>query len=254
MNRRIRFVAVALAFFSASAFGGALEGNQSLPDYAALQAFLKSKKTLTWVVTGDSITHGAKFLMAARSYPELFNERIRWEVGPGAEARRNDVFINTGVSGERVDGLLGAYDFRIGRFHPDFVSVNLGMNDCVGGAKNLTNFRTKLTVLVRKIRAGGAIPVLQIVNPVREGDSRGATLPTYQKAVAEIAAQEKVLSVDHRRVFERMSGKPDTAPARWMGDGIHPNAAGHVEMAKTMLLDLGLFDDRSAVCNLGDHR
>ena len=105
---------------------GVAEDNAKLPDYAAFQALLKSKKEVTWVITGDSITHGALHTRGMRDYAEQFNERVRWEMG-----RIHDVWINTGVSGETTEGELNAFDFRVARFAPDFVSINLGMNDCM---------------------------------------------------------------------------------------------------------------------------
>src|SRR5512133_1528760 len=65
----------------------------------------------TWVLTGDSITHGAKHTAGSRSYVEHFAERLRWEMGRG-----QDVVINTGLSGDRADGLLRNFDWRIARF------------------------------------------------------------------------------------------------------------------------------------------
>jgi hypothetical protein len=42
------------------------------------QTGTKDKETaLTWVLTGDSITHGAWFTNGARSYPEHLAERVR---------------------------------------------------------------------------------------------------------------------------------------------------------------------------------
>ena len=53
-----------------------------LRDLRVLTTLLADKKQpITWLFTGDSITHVAKHTGGYRSYPELFSERIRWELG-----------------------------------------------------------------------------------------------------------------------------------------------------------------------------
>jgi hypothetical protein len=80
---------------------------------AAIHRLLQDAAPITWVFTGDSITHGALYTEAQRSYPEHFSERVRWEL-----RRFQDVVINTGVCNERAEGLLAALDARILRFRP----------------------------------------------------------------------------------------------------------------------------------------
>ena len=78
-----------------------------------IKALLAGNDALTWVITGDSITHGALHTLGWRSYPEHFAERVRWEL-----RRMRDVVINTGISGERTGGLLKDFDWRAARFQP----------------------------------------------------------------------------------------------------------------------------------------
>ena len=47
-----------------------------------------------WLFYGDSITHGAAHTHGWRSFPEIFAERVRWEIH-----HMHDVVINTGISG-----------------------------------------------------------------------------------------------------------------------------------------------------------
>src|SRR5580698_4140403 len=56
----------------------------------AIRALLKGKEHVVWLITGDSITHGALHTCGWRSYPELFGERVRWEL-----YRVRDIVINT---------------------------------------------------------------------------------------------------------------------------------------------------------------
>lgn len=219
--------------------------NEKLPDYAKVQELLKSKQPVTWVVTGDSITHGCVWTGGRRSYAEHFNERVRGEL-----RRKADVWINTGVSGETTDGLLKAFDFRVARFKPQFVSINLGMNDCV--KLPLDDFRKNLESMVQQVRAMNAVPVLHVPNTVRAGHRCAPKLPPYCLAVREIAEKEKVLLVDHKAAWEAAAGGENLARNEWLGDAIHPNELGQIEMAKTMFRALGMFDEKSPTCKLGD--
>ena len=60
-----------------------------------IKTLLAGKDPVMWVITGDSITHGALHTLGWRSYPEHFAERVRWEL-----RRVRDIVINTGISGD----------------------------------------------------------------------------------------------------------------------------------------------------------
>ena len=48
--------------------------NQVKPYFAA-------EKPVKWLFAGDSITHGALHTFGQRDYAQLFNERVRYEMG-----------------------------------------------------------------------------------------------------------------------------------------------------------------------------
>src|SRR5262245_5879886 len=110
---------------------------------AGIKQLLAGKKALTWVFTGDSITHGALHTLGWRSYPEHFAERVRWEL-----RRMRDVVINTGISGDRTGGLLADLNWRALRFQLHVVSVMLGMNDAGSGTPGRETFEKNLTASV----------------------------------------------------------------------------------------------------------
>jgi hypothetical protein len=53
---------------------------QSEDLFQPVRALLTGTEPVTWLFTGDSITHGALHTMGWRSYPEHFAERVRWEL------------------------------------------------------------------------------------------------------------------------------------------------------------------------------
>ena len=110
--------------------------DQEIPDSEKIDEMLKNKEVpLIWVFTGDSITHGAKHTHGYRSYPEIFAERIRWELG-----RTRDIVINTGISGNTTRVILNDLDWRISQFKPNVVSLMIGTNDCATGRIEIKAF------------------------------------------------------------------------------------------------------------------
>ena len=211
-----------------------------------LQKLLQATTPATWVITGDSITHGALHTLGWRSYPEHFAERVRWEL-----RRVRDIVINTGISGNRTGDLLADFAWRAGRFQPDAVSIMLGMNDCTAGESGRDAFRKNLTTLCDRVMEGGAIPLLHSPNTTHVRNAGGRTdLPAYARIVQEVAAERNIALVDHWSHWQRT--KPDQESLLpWLEDkSIHPGVFGHREMAKLMFRVLGIYDDASPTCRL----
>jgi lysophospholipase L1-like esterase len=213
---------------------------------AGIKKLLAGMAALTWVFTGDSITHGALHTLGWRSYPEHFAERVRWELH-----RMRDVVINTGISGENAGGLLADIEWRVLRFDPAVVSIMIGMNDAAGGASGRDPFRQNLTSLVEKVRENGAIPLLNTPNTIYEKnvDNR-ADLPAFAQIVREVAATTHCGLVDHWAHWQQAKpNQEDLLP--WLEDQrLHPGVYGHREFAKLIFRDLGIFDETSPTCLL----
>ncbi len=196
-----------------------------------------SREAMTWVFAGDSITHGCLHTHGSRNYVEHCTEVLRWETG-----RTTDVVVNVGVSGWRVPDLLANFDFRLGRFAPDVVLLMLGTNDATAGRAGVGAFASQLEELVRWIKDVGADLVLQ-VPPLLRGDTSGrAAMPVYCEAIRDVARRLEVRVVDHARDWG--DHLPDGGLDEWLADDIHPNAAGHLRMARTLLLALGISRDQ----------
>lgn len=200
---------------------------------------------LVWVITGDSITQGAKWLGKERSYPELLHERVRWSL-----KRRRDLFINSAISGERSGGLLADFDWRVLRAKPDIVSIMIGMNNAVAGHAGQAAFADDLRTMVQRVREAGAIPILHRTNPIdseQEGAQSRADLPAYNDLIARVARETDVILVDHWALWQRE--KPTPAALRaWLADPIHPNGAGHRQFAIEFFRVLGCYDPAAPDC------
>ena len=211
-----------------------------------IKALLAGKDPVMWVITGDSITHGALHTLGWRSYPEHFAERVRWEL-----KRMRDVVINTGISGDTIPGVSKDLDWRVLQFKPQVVSLMFGMNDCTAGPGGRDKFRDGLAALVERIRAAGAIPLLNTPNTVYIANSaRREDLPAYAQIVREYAEANQLALVDHWKHWEAAkSNQEDLLP--WIEDkSIHPGVYGHREFAKEIFRVLGIYDDNSPTCKL----
>jgi lysophospholipase L1-like esterase len=211
-----------------------------------IKELLTRKEPVAWVFTGDDAIHGAQHTKGWRSYPELFSERIRWEL-----KRMRDVVINTGVSGDNTDGVLADLDWRVLHFQPDVVSLMVGMNDCKLGAVGRELFRKKLGTLVSRIMAAGAIPLLNTPNTIylKNSPSHG-DIAAFAQIIRDVAKASKAALVDHYADWE--AAKPDQEDLlKWLDDqSTHPNFLGHREMAKLLFRELEIFDENSPTCKL----
>jgi len=216
----------------------AAAGAQESPDLAKLRARMAAREPMTWLFTGDSITHGALHTRGWRAFPEIVAERIRFEA-----RRPRDIVVNTGISGDTTADLMPDLEWRVLRFKPDVAFVMFGMNDCVKGP-DLAGYEANLRKIAAAVRAQGGIPVLMRVNPAVPGSPREkvvARLGDYMEAAARVARDERLILVDHYGDWNRSP----RGIAPMMNDNIHPNARGHQEMAIRILQAVGLHDARS---------
>ena len=207
-------------------------GAQEAQELAKIKTRMAEKRPMTWVFTGDSITHGALHTKGWRSFAEIFAEKLRFEM-----KRPLDLVINTGISGDTTDDILPYLEWRLTRFKPDVAFIMFGMNDCVKGP-DLDRYETNLRTLIQAVRKQGGIPVLMRVNPAVPGSPREKIvikLEQYMDAVSKLAKAERVLVVDH---FGDWRKKPQEIRSL-MNDDIHPNALGHQEMALRIFSTLG---------------
>ena len=240
-----------------------LAGPKRDADLARIAAHFTTRgEAWTWVFYGDSITHGAVHTHGWRSFPEIFQERVRTEMG-----RPMDCVINSGNSGYTSLSLVNEkqYDWQVRRHHPNVVLLLIGCNDIVhancGGPEK---FRERLTELTRRFRADGAIPVLQTYNTIQEVTTptsdylkgyvkRYNEFPEYNKIIRAVAEKEDTILVDHRKFWEENASNPQVLDS-WLGETIHPGAYGHLQMAILILTELGMHSPDSKCCAIAAGR
>jgi len=207
-------------------------------DADVLARALSSGEPLTWVLTGDSITHGLVHTQGGRTYAEHLHEIIRGELG-----RVQDAVIDTAISGWRIVQLLEDFDRRVATWRPQVATVMIGTNDCsdAGAFPVITpaEFAASLAEFVRRVRELGAIPVLQTppAVDVPNAPERGR-IAAFAQAVRDVAATEDTILVDQFARFAELGN--GGVPWGLMNDPFHPNATGHAALALELAEALGL--------------
>lgn len=218
---------------------------RQVADLESIKELLKKNEPNIWLFTGDSITHGAKHTKGYRSYSEIFEERMRWEMH-----RSRDWVINTGISSQTIKLILADFDWRVSRFAPSVVSIMIGTNDCSYPDLPVATFSEQLTVFIRKVRALKAIPILHTPNPiVLELAGSRKTLPEYAAAVRQVAEAEQTILVDNDQYWiDRHKRYFNNVYKQWLNDFLHPNEIGHQQIARLMFRTLGIFDAEQPTC------
>ncbi len=210
----------------------------------ALRRLLASGAPLTWVLTGDSITHGLIHTRGARNYVDHLHELIRGDLG-----RIQDTVINTAVTGWRADLILSDFERRVAGWGPDVVALMIGTNDCttewLDPPIEVSVFEASIAEFVRRVRVLGAVPVLQTppsVDLLHAPDR--ARIGEFAQAIRDVAEGEGVVLVDqHARFAEFSIGTgPGNEDIAWglFDDAFHPGAAGHALLALGLAEELGL--------------
>lgn len=199
------------------------------------------KKPVTIVCLGDSVTHGCFDVFVNRfgqvdtvcdtpaGYPMLLQKALL-RLFPFSAVN----VINAGISGDSTTGALKRFDRDVAPFHPDLVTVNLGLNDCCAAdpEASLANYMNNLRSIFRKIDELGAESMLVTPNmmcayvdpsleaePLKKvaemvaGRQTGGVLTSFVDAAREIARESGAAVADTYADWQAMerSGVDTTA-------------------------------------------
>lgn len=213
-----------------------------------VKAITERSEPATWLFVGDSITHGALHTKGYDSIHQIFEKYIRDELG-----RKDDVVINTAVSGATTREQEANSNERLDKYDADVVIVMLGTNDASNAMVPLNEYEKNLKSIVDKIHSKGAVAILRTPNPLRpENGNRATNLPKYSEVIRRVATEKNAILVDH---FAEWSQKLETKSylwnnGYWNNDSIHPNPNGQLDMAQSLIRGCGLFNEASTICNL----
>ena len=189
------------------------------------------KKPVTIVCLGDSVTHGCFDVFVNRfgqvdtvcdtpaGYPMLLQKALL-RLFPFSAVN----VINASISGDSTTGALKRFDRDVAPFHPDLVTVNLGLNDCCAAdpEASLANYMNNLRAIFRKIDELGAESMLVTPNMMCAYVDPSLEAEPLKK-VAEMVAQ-----ANRRRAHQFRGRSPGNRPGiRGGGGGCLRRLAGH---------------------------
>lgn len=165
---------------------------------------------------GDSITQGIYLATVAESWVSQMKKYYGNCVSSGRGGARAQFVIDA-----LDDGLVKA-------FNPQYVCVTIGTNEQTS--------MEQLEAIVEKIKAIGAIPIVNCVSQTSNGKTtNGAEL------ISDVNARILKLPVLRAR-FDIATGANNdpnaAAPSNVLQDAVHPNANGHKLMAERFKFDL----------------
>jgi acyl-CoA thioesterase-1 len=166
------------------------------------------------VALGDSLTAGFG-LAPDQAWPALVEARIRREGYPYR-------IVNAGVSGDTSAGGLRRVDWVL-RARPEIAVVALGANDGLRGQEP-GETRANLEAIVARLQSAGVRVLLAGMRlPPNYGAERARA---FTAVFADVARRAQVPLMPF--LLDGVAADPGLN----LGDGIHPNAAGHRVIAE----------------------
>ncbi len=223
----------------------------ALPETFAGQAEKNDPQGFTFLFQGDSITdgnrtrnkdwnhilgHGFMYLIASKLYFE--------------NTDKNLLFINRGVSGNKITDLEKRWLPDTLDLKPNVLSILVGVNDAHSVVRNQNPeneqvFEESYRRILKQSLAQNPDLILILCEPFvlpvgnvnNDIDLWYTEIKKRQQIVKKLALEFKTLFIPFQSVFDKACEK---APADfWSWDGIHPMPAGHELMAREWIRIVG---------------
>jgi lysophospholipase L1-like esterase len=210
---------------------------------------MKLQKGQTVLFTGDSITDCGR-ARPVGTMPNGLGDGYVSHIQSLLSATypsRNIVVLNTGNSGARVTDLEARWQDEILNYHPDWLSVMIGIND-VWRQFDAPHLPVQITIdryeaVYRKILAL-ARPTLKglvLMTPYyiesNPADPMRRMMDDYSKIVKKLAVEFDAVFVDTQAAFNSYMIHQPTQTL--CGDRVHPNRPGHMVIARAFLTAMG---------------
>lgn len=202
---------------------------------------------LTVLFQGDSITDGGRsrdddpnhFL--GHGYAYIISARLGHLL-----ADRQPLFLNRGVSGDRMSDLYARWNEDVFSLKPDVLSILIGVNDTwsivKGEARGVTDrFERSYRHVLEETRE--VLPDTRLVlcepfilrngAPAEDWEQWEQRTVAQQEIVRRLAGEFQAVHVPVQQRFNEAARR--TGAAYWLWDGVHPTAAGHDLLAEAWL-------------------
>lgn len=196
---------------------------------------------------GDSITDGGRGRnndlnhILGHSYPYIIASKLGYQF-----AEQQPIFVNRGVSGNRVSDLYARWNEDAISLQPDLLSILIGVNDAWRIMNHLPagdtdRFERAYRHLLAETKE--VLPRTQLVlcEPfiLKTGATEDkwtewkAKLDHYGQVVRELCREFDAIFVPLQAAFDQAAERAEAS--YWLWDGVHPTAAGHYLIAEQWL-------------------
>ncbi len=209
-------------------------------------SFAQEKKELSIVTFGNSTTALRKGI--EKVYAQRIHEAL-------TEAGITNKVINSGIGGSHTgsirDNDKGKVEHGMDRFekavlshHPDWVTLNFGLNDAYQDKGEGTSSRipiekyiANLTYFITEIKKINGKIILLTPNPLSSKleQFRHDRLKIYKNAVIKLAKSENVELINSWKLFHRYAKKNPAGMEGLLPDGTHPMDTGHQLIAEKII-------------------
>lgn len=200
---------------------------------------------------GDSITDGNRDRgtdlnhILGHGYAYIIAGKLGCE-----HAEDQPLFINRGVSGDRVSDLYARWNEDAISLKPDIISILIGVNDAwrmMSGEPSGATDRFERAYVHLLEETGEVLPETKLVlcEPfiLRTGatadkwDEWTKLMSGYQAIVRDLAQKYGAMHVPLQDAFDAAVSRANES--YWLWDGVHPTAAGHHLIAERWLEVVG---------------
>ena len=199
----------------------------------------------TFLFQGDSITDAGRSrdndILRGFGYPTLVSAELLYD-HPGEFN-----CINRGISGNRVVDLYARIKKDFLNLKPDYLSILIGVNDVwheyaaePNGVSDERFFKV-YDLLIEELRAELPDTKIYILEPfVLKGAGTEAHWEEFDREVRLRAKSAKRIAEKYNLAFIPLQAKFDAMCEKcevsyWLWDGVHPTAAGHELIARSLL-------------------
>ncbi|NOU64041.1 lysophospholipase [Paenibacillus sp. LMG 31461] len=201
----------------------------------------------TILFQGDSITDGGRGRnndlnhILGHGYAYIIASKLGLEL-----AEKQPLFINRGVSGDRVFDLYARWNEDALSLRPDVISILVGVNDAArivngehGGASDRFEraYRHLLEETSEVLPGAGIVLCEPFILKLPQVSDRWEIwqerIVCYQDIVRKLADEFGAVFVPLQSTFNEACMLAE--PSYWIWDGVHPTAAGHGLIAKQWL-------------------
>lgn len=229
-----------------------------------LAQMMEEKDSMTWLFMGDSITHALVYTYGYAGTAQTVEKYLRDGLG-----RKDDVVINTAVSGAWTVSTLNNITQRLEKYTPDVVAIMLGTNDAFyNPSMNMTvtadEYEANLRDIISRIKAinEDAVIVLRCPTPMTntdgvadpDGNTRKQRALINTERMKKVAADNPdIIYVDQfTEMNEALASYPwlGNNNQNFLGNWLHPGINGQQMMAKQFLKGCGIWTEDNAIGNL----